>query len=182
MSSDSDAAGARRGARSRLMRLAQQGDREAYRTLLEDIEPYLHAFLRRRLADASDVGDVVQETLLRVHQARHTYDPSRPIEPWLLAIARNVATDHLRLRLARRTWEVPIDSPLEAAATPDAPREIALETMLEKLPPRQREAFELIQLEGLSVRAAAARVGTTPGALKVRAHRAYRALKRLLGG
>jgi RNA polymerase sigma-70 factor (ECF subfamily) len=181
MRSDPDAAGARGGVRARLMRLAQEGDREAYRMLLEDIEPYLRTFLRRRLADSSDVADVVQETLLRVHQARHTYDPSRPIEPWLLAIARNAATDHLRLRLARRAWEVPIDSPLEAAAPADAPRDVALEPMLEQLPARQREAFELIQLEGLSVRAAAARAGTTPGALKVRAHRAYRALKRLLG-
>ena len=44
-----------------------------------------------------------------------------------------------------------------------------------------REAIELVKLQGLSTEAAAARVGTTPGALRVRAHRAYSALRRLLG-
>lgn len=162
------------------MHLAQQGDRDAYRSLLEDVEPVLRAVLRRRLGDATDVADVLQETLLRVHQARHTYDPSRPFEPWLLAIARNAAADHLRRRLTRGTWEVPIDATAEHAASDDS-GSAALEPLLDTLPPAQREAFELVQLEGLSVRLAAARAGTTPGALKVRAHRAYRALRRLLG-
>jgi RNA polymerase sigma-70 factor (ECF subfamily) len=163
------------------MRLAQQGDGEAYRTLLEDVTPVVRAVLRRRLGDPADVADVLQDTLLRVHQARHTWDPSRPFDPWLLAIARNAATDHLRRRLARGAWEVSIDSPPDMAVTEDAPAGVALDRVLETLPSSQREAFELVQLEGLSIRAAAARAGTTPGALKVRAHRAYQAVRRLLG-
>jgi RNA polymerase sigma-70 factor (ECF subfamily) len=50
------------------------------------------------------------------------------------------------------------------------------------LPAPQREAFYLLQLEGLSTAAAAARAGTTAGALRVRAHRAYRTLREFLGG
>ena len=64
-------------------------------------------------------------------------------------------------------------------ADPARPR---LAEALDRLPPAQREAFEMLQLEGLSVAAAAARVGITTGALKVRAHRAYKALRALLGG
>jgi RNA polymerase sigma-70 factor (ECF subfamily) len=55
-----------------------------------------------------------------------------------------------------------------------------LNQALSQLPPSQREAVELIHLEGLSVAEAADRAGTTPGALKVRAHRGYRALRALL--
>jgi RNA polymerase sigma-70 factor (ECF subfamily) len=164
------------------MARAQDGDRDGYRELLDDLIPMLRAFLRRRVTNATDVDDVVQDVLLAVHRARHTYDPARPFEPWLFAIARHVAIDHVRRRLARSSWEV------TAAELPDAPGEVdapvapRLDAALGRLPRTQREAFEMLKLEGLSVEAAAERAGTTPGALKVRAHRAYRALRSLLGG
>jgi len=85
--------------RARLMGRVQDGDGEACRALLDDIGPMLMNFLRRRIADRDEVEDVYQETLMAFFQARHTYEPSRPLEPWLFAIARNVASDH-----ARRYW------------------------------------------------------------------------------
>jgi RNA polymerase sigma-70 factor (ECF subfamily) len=115
-----------------------------------------------------------------LHRARHTYDPSRPLEPWLFAIARNVATDHARRRLNRMSWEVLVDSPPELPADPAGGIEQQLEQALGQLSPPQREAFEMLKLEGLSVEEAAARAGTTVGALKVRAHRAYKMLKAIL--
>jgi RNA polymerase sigma-70 factor (ECF subfamily) len=57
---------------------------------------------------------------------------------------------------------------------------VVLEQALEQLSPAQRQAFILLKIDGLSLAAAAPRAGTTVGALKVRAHRAYRALRRLL--
>ena len=54
---------------------------------------------------------------------------------------------------------------------------LQLDTALRALPNRQREALQLLKFQGLSVAEAAARAGTTPGALKVRAHRAYVAIK-----
>jgi RNA polymerase sigma-70 factor, ECF subfamily len=62
------------------------------------------------------------------------------------------------------------------AAAPD------LDAVLAGLPADQREAFSMLKLDGLSVEAAAARAGVSVGALKVRAHRAYKSLKRLIGG
>jgi RNA polymerase sigma-70 factor (ECF subfamily) len=53
---------------------------------------------------------------------------------------------------------------------------------MQRLPEKQREAVALIQLDGLSVAEAAARVGVSAGALKVRAHRGYRALRKALEG
>ena len=130
--------------------------------------------------DDPDLADVYQDTLVHLHRARHTYEPARPFEPWLFALARHSAADHGRLRkrrmrevLVEDVPEVPIDGDQERPALADA---------LSALPRQQREAFTMLKLEGLSVGAAAARAGTTPGALKVRAHRAYKALKEFLRG
>jgi RNA polymerase sigma-70 factor (ECF subfamily) len=164
------------------MARAQDGDREAYRALLDDIAPGLLRFFRSRVSVAEDARDLLQETLIALHRARHTYDPTRPLEPWLFAIARNVATDHLRRQLGRSTWEVLVDEPPEVEAAAEGAPERQLEQALARLPPTQRQAFEMLKIEGLSVETAAARAGTTAGALRVRAHRAYQALKAMLGG
>ena len=63
-----------------------------------------------------------------------------------------------------------------------SPRKKALRSALVSLPESQREAVELIHLQQLSVAEAADRAGFTPGALKVRAHRGYKALRSLLAG
>src|SRR5712691_824655 len=67
--------------RATLMAQAQAGEREAYRRLLEDITPFVRALASRRLRDASEVEDAVQDVLLTVHLIRHTYDPARPFAP-----------------------------------------------------------------------------------------------------
>ncbi len=162
------------------MARAQGGDRDAYRMLLEEIGPIVLGWLRRWLADPEDLADVYQDTLVHLHQARHTYDPARPFEPWLFAIARNAAADHGRRRRRERTWETVVDQ-LPDVAMEGGAFEPALAEALRALPRPQREAFTMLKLEGLSVGVAAARAGVTPGALKVRAHRAYKALKALLG-
>jgi hypothetical protein len=74
--------------RAMLMARAQAGEREAYRRLLEDVTPFIRALAARRLHDASEVEDAVQDVLLTVHTIRHTYDPARPFAPWLAAWRR----------------------------------------------------------------------------------------------
>ena len=178
---DEETLRARSVQRARWMERVQRGDREAYDELLTDMAPPLLRFLRRRIADAHELEDVFQDTLMAVHRARHTYDPSRPFEPWLFAIARHVAVDHFRHRMVHASHEVLVEELPEPAGDAD-PARPRLAEALDRLPQAQREAFEMLQLEGLSVAAAAARVGITTGALKVRAHRAYKALRALLGG
>lgn len=70
-----------------LMARAQDGDREAYRTLLTEIEPYVRSIAIRYLNSSSDLEDAVQDVLMTVHSIRQTYDPNRPFGPWLVAIA-----------------------------------------------------------------------------------------------
>ena len=87
---------------SALMRLARQGDDEAYRRLLGHVAIWLRAVVRRGLASAgrgpAESEDIVQEALLAVHLKRETWDASRPIGPWLRAIAQHKLADHLRRR------------------------------------------------------------------------------------
>jgi RNA polymerase sigma-70 factor (ECF subfamily) len=163
--------------RAHWMALAQRGDGQAYRALLDDLGPIIVRFLRRRLRDHEDLADAYQDTFLALHRARHTYQPLRPIEPWLFAIARNVAADYGRRGQRRARYEILTDTVPEPALEPERDLGAQLERALRALPSRQREALQLLKFQGLSVVEAAARIGTTPGALKIRAHRAYAALK-----
>lgn len=168
--------------RAGLMERLQQGDADACSALLDDIGPSLMYFLRRRVADVHELEDVYQEVFMAIFEARQTYEPGRPFEPWLFAIARNIAVDYSRRRWKRAHWEeLVVELPEQMADTSNAAAP-ELNAVLAELPPDQREAFSMLKLDGLSVEAAAARAGVSVGALRVRAHRAYKSLKRLIGG
>lgn len=163
------------------MAAAQRGDEDAYRDLLEAVQPMILGYVRRRIEPESAVEDVAQDVLLTMHRARHTYDPRRPFEPWLFAIARSRLIDHLRRRRRLSAVEVLTETLPEVPATvgDGTAGESAFE-ILERLPSTQREAFAMLKLEGLTTEEAARRAGVSVSALKVRAHRAYKALREAL--
>jgi RNA polymerase sigma-70 factor (ECF subfamily) len=167
------------------MTAAQQGDAVAYEKLLGELLPQMRGFVSNRVFDAGAREDVVQNVFLSVHRARHTYRCERPFTPWLYAVARNAVTDYTRARARRSAREAPLESAAEPRAPSAAPEgePLAPELVraLEQLRDSQREAVVMLQLEGLSVAEAAERAGVSPEALKVRAHRGYRALREQLG-
>ncbi len=169
-----------------LMEAAQSGDRVAYERLLLAILPVLRRLVSVRLGEPAGVEDVVQNVLLSIHRARHTYQPGRPFGAWMRAIARNAVVDSQRRRSVRVRREHPLSELEELPDTaPPAPAQGLsgpLRRALESLPAGQKQAVELIHVHELSVAEAAKQVGITPGALKVRAHRGYRALRALLSG
>ncbi len=166
---------------SHWMAAAQQGDRVAYERLLREVLPAVRAFVGVRMRWMPGAEDVVQNVLLSIHRARHTYRPEQPFGPWLRAIARNAITDSLRASLRIEGRSVPIEhvegSLRGPPPPPDGELSQELSDALSALPPLHREAVELIHLRDLTVAEAAARVGISPGALKVRAHRGYKALR-----
>ena len=170
------------------MAAAQGGDEAAYRVLLEDLLPFVRRQVRARISSQADAEDVVQNALIAIHRGRHTYRPERPFGPWARTVVRNCVIDWFRERGRRTSREVAVEEPeLFSEGTTDAELgadELAppLVAALQSLPEKQREAVELIHLQGLSVAEAAVEAGVTPGALKVRAHRGYRALRARLGG
>ena len=169
------------------MAAAQDGDGEAYRRLLEELLPVLRRIVRGRVYDRETAEDVVQNVLLSIHRARHTYRPERSFGPWMRAIARNAMIDAFRESGRRGEREVGVELIEQFPAEPIDPLKTdaldpTLRAALDRLPKNQLEAVELVQLRGMSVAEAALEAGVTPGALKVRAHRGYVALRRMLSG
>ncbi len=173
---------------SSLMARAQDGDRRAYRTLLQDVTPYLRALASRCFKDARDTEDTVQDVLLTVHAVRHTYDPNRPFGPWLVAIANRRIIDRLRRETRTRVREVEF-SPEHETFLPEAanfhveeaPRdEAALHAAITALPRDQREAINLLKLKEMSLKEAALASGRSVSALKVATHRAIKSLRKRL--
>lgn len=171
----------------KLMAAAQNGDSAAYNQLLGEVLPGLRAFVRSRLSDTSAMEDVVQTVLMSIHQARQTYRPERPFGPWMRTIARNAVIDAYRARGVRLRREVSMDDmdrlePQVEPVEPVEPLSGELTRALDQLPASQREAVELLHLQEHSVAEAAESVGIRPGALRVRAHRGYKALRAMLKG
>ena len=169
-----------------LMQRAQRGDEEAYAELLVQLAAATRSYVRLRVgAMVPWIDDVVQETLIGVHRARHTFDGRRPFGPWFYAIARNRLVDVLRREQRVRQHEVPGEVWPEAGGAPDDGTSRvdmdAVRKALASLPPRQREVVEALKLRDESVREIAARLGMTLTAVKVTAHRGYRTLRYLLG-
>ena len=167
---------------------AQAGDAAAYEKLLLELLPYVRRQVARRVGDQTDREDIVQNVFISLHRARHTYRSESAFGPWLRAVVRNASIDWLRSRGRRlrhevgRDMETLIEPSCEAPMPGDDALSPEMDTALASLPESQREAVELIHVEGLSVADAAARVGVSSGALKLRAHRGYRALRALLTG
>ena len=164
-----------------LMRLAISGDNAAYHRLLKAVTPVLRAGARRGLARAGQPvdqsEDVVQDILLAVHLKRHTWDVNAPFAPWLFAIARNKLIDALRRR-GRRVF-VNVDDfaeilPDEPVAETASPSEIA--SLLQTLPPRQRDVLQSIAVESTSIKDTAAKFSMSEGAVRVALHRALAGL------
>jgi RNA polymerase sigma-70 factor (ECF subfamily) len=169
------------------MRLAQAGDQIAYASLLVLLISTARQFARARLGSVPWIDDVVQETLLAVHGARQTYDHGRPFAPWFYAIASNRLIDVLRRERRVTAREVPgdtlPDAPIPAGATIRHEIDVdAIHAAVASLPPRQREVIEALKFQEQSVREVAGSLRMTESAVKVTAHRGYRALRRLLRG
>lgn len=158
-----------------------QGDDDAFEPLYEALAPRLRGFLKRSVNDSALADDLVQQTFLRMHRARASFAKDGAVVPWAYAIARRLMFDALRTKKRKPETAIPHEELLRSMDDPEArvsDRE-ALEQLsarLAKLPDDHRVAFELVRVEGLSLAEAAAVVGVTPVAMKMRAHRAYVAL------
>ena len=165
----------------------RNGDETAYRRALDfaarRIRGYVSSGFRIYGYHNEDVEDVVQETLLTIHLKRQTWDASRPIEPWLKAIARNKLVDHLRRKGYRKF--VPLDDVAEILAEPQPGPDEGLgaqNDLLTHLKERDRKIVEAVSIEGYSAREAGERLGMSEGAVRVALHRALKSLAAIYRG
>jgi len=182
-----------------------RGDAAAFQRLYALLAPRILAYLTGLLGDKAAAEDTLQLTFLKVHEARGSYVLGANPIPWIYTIAHRTSLDELRKRKRSR---VRLSKDGELAAEPSAhitgvaaeghPDPAGLSdpfadslpdpsaaagalAALAKLPENQRQALILTKVHGRSIADAAMITGSTPGAIKQRAHRAYVTLRQLLG-
>jgi RNA polymerase sigma-70 factor (ECF subfamily) len=157
-----------------------EGDDRAFAELYTLLAPRLFAFLQRRTRDRARSEELVHETFLRMHVNRRHFVRGAEVLPWAFAIARRLLIDD-----HRKARELPEPAPRrdQGVDTIVAFRRIGgrIEEELARVPGQQREAFALVQIDGLSMAEAAQVLGTTDSAVKHRAYRTYEALRERLG-
>jgi RNA polymerase sigma-70 factor (ECF subfamily) len=166
-----------------------EGDDTAFGELYDALAPRLLGYLVRQTRDRARAEDLVQQTFFHIHKARGRFLRGAEVTPWAFAIARRLLIDGVR-RTKREVLSpdgkdaqdgeaAPTDAADEVVYGKELERKIREE--LQRLPETQRVAFELVKQEGLSLAEAAEVLGTTVTAVKLRAHRAYEALRAVLG-
>ena len=165
------------------------GDASAFPELYDALAPRLFQYLLKLArGDRARAEDLLQQTFLRMHDARGRFVSGSAVVPWAYAIARRLFVD--AVRRDRKEDLSGLADDLVAGTASDGPtpeadveaRRMAVELAaeLERLPANQREAFLLVRDEGLSMAEAALVLGTTVAGVKLRASRAYKALRAVL--
>lgn len=166
------------------MRQSLAGDQRAYAILLQKTSRLLRPFLAKRLSFGNEVDDLMQEILVSIHKARHTYDGNRPFKPWVYAIATFRLQDFLRshysdhLRHAVDFDELEETLPENVTVSELNYESISVE--VQKLPEKQATILQLMHQEGYTAKEVAEKMGMNESAVKVAAHRAYKVLRNKL--
>jgi len=168
-----------------LMSAYVAGDARAFERLFSRFAPRLHGFFLRSFRSGAVADDLLQQTFMKLHRARARYRPELKLAPWLFAVASRVRLDELRRRL-----RLPEDAGEDAVARADeqAPRDPpsandlrdAVRAALDGLPESQRTVIHLHRYEGMTFAEIAKVLGTTEGAVKLRAFRGYETLREQL--
>ena len=167
-----------------LMREYQAGRFDAFDELYASLAPMLRRYLLSQARDAAKADDLVQETFLQIHRARHTFNPVFPLTPWAMAIARHVWLMHRRTA-SRRPWETDdvteMDLPVRAEASSFADRTDVRRALSQVAGP-QRDAVIQHHVLGFSFREVADRAGIAETAAKLRSSRGIAQLRSILKG
>jgi RNA polymerase sigma-70 factor (ECF subfamily) len=163
-----------------LMTRYQAGDFAAARALIDCVSPRLHRFFELQAANRADADDLLQEAWLRIHRARHTYRPGRPLLPWIYAIARRVRVDHFRKSVRTTVREQPLEDLSETVPVVEAAHTEDLEELLAPLSDGQREVLEMLKVAGMSLEEVAQATSCSVGSVKQKVHRAYEKLRQTM--
>jgi RNA polymerase sigma-70 factor (ECF subfamily) len=161
---------------ARLLCSEKQSD---YAMFLGQISPILRRVLARRVPQ-SDVEDVVQEVLISIHKARHTYDDKRKIMPWVMAIANFRTTDYLRKHYAgmhHKTTDISELSEILADKYEDGENNENIDELLADVPEKHRQILTLLHVDGYTAKEVGKQLSMNESAVKVTAHRAIKKIR-----
>ena len=162
----------------------QAGQFDAFDEIYVSLAPMLRRYLLGQARDGARADDLVQETFLQIHRARHTFNPAFPLMPWAMAIAKHVWLMHRRTA-SRRPWETDdvteMELPVRAASASFADR-TDVRRALGKVAGPRRDAVIQHHLLGFSFKEIAHRAGIAETAAKLRSSRGIAQLRSLLKG
>jgi RNA polymerase sigma-70 factor, ECF subfamily len=165
-----------------LMREYQSGRFEAFDEIYASIAPALGRYLLSQARDSAKADDLVQETFLQMHRARHTYDSAYPLMPWAMAIARHVCLMDRRTQ-SRRPWApddvTAMELPVKGEAASFVER-AEVRRALGQVAPARRRAVIQHHVLGFSFKEIAERAGIAETAAKLRSSRGMAQLRALL--
>ena len=170
---------------AQLASLAAAGDDAAFTTLVTRFQPAVFRWALTFAWDPDDAEDITQEVFVRTHRQIGDYRSDGPLEAWLYRITRRAATQMRRTRKRRgRLALTPAARPIRDVYTTDpggrVDRERAATVIRELfagLPQRQREVFDLIDLQGLSPAEVASRTGLKAVSVRANLFKARKAIR-----
>ncbi|MHC4452099.1 MAG: RNA polymerase sigma factor [Planctomycetota bacterium] len=167
-----------------LMCAYADGDRSAFDELFRRYSAVVQGFMRRDLWSPEDARDLTQQAFLQLHRSRHDFRGDGNLRSWLMTIARNLKFDYMR-QVRRRPPAATIEDPESGPEVADeSQRRLlardALEHAIARLPENQQDVIRLYWFEHLPYAEIARKLDASESAVKVRAHRAYKALREIL--
>nr|WP_163500425.1 sigma-70 family RNA polymerase sigma factor [Halomonas socia] len=160
-----------------LLGKAQQGDREAYTEFLRAAVPFLRR-RARRLVPTEHLDDFVQDTLLTLHKVLHTYQPGRPVEPWVSGIIKHKYRETWRRLVKHRHTPLDEASALIGDLSVDTVEwKLDSERLLRRLPKEQAKVIYATKIEGRTLAETALLMSRSIAWVKVNVHRATKSLR-----
>lgn len=170
-----------------LIRRARSGERGALRSLLAEVAPQVGQWALARTGDPDDAADLSQEVLILLVRKLPSFRGDSKFMTWLFTVTRNQAVE-IHRRRARRERKVEryhahLTSEEPAPDVPDAGVDegriqAVLRAFLEELPQRQREVFQLADMQGLTSPEIGKLLGVAPGSVRAALFKARRTLRK----
>lgn len=166
-----------------LLVAGMSGDAVSYAKFLQMITPMLRRVVAKRLP-SSDIEDVVQEILISIHKARHTYDGLRPIMPWLASIANFRISDYLRKhysQMQHKSVDIADYENILSDVTEDNTDNEYIDELLKDTTEKHKQILTMMHVEGYTAKEIGMKFGMNESAVKVAAHRAIKKIREKFG-
>jgi len=165
-----------------LISRARRGEDAAWEIVVREHQEAIFRLAYLLLGDAHEAEDVAQNTFVRAFRALNTFDASRPLRPWLLRIAANLAHNHRRsisryMAMVKRAMSAPPEHASLGERTAQQWEAQTLWEAVRRLSSREQEVVYLRYFLDLSEAEMAAALDVPPGTVKSRLHRALGRLR-----
>jgi RNA polymerase sigma-70 factor (ECF subfamily) len=162
-----------------LLKQSQQGNKNSYKQFLTEVQPFVRSVIYSKIQNNSLIDDILQETLLAIHNSLHTYDSNRNAKSWISVIARNKTIDYLRSNQYKLSQAENIES-LQIEDSKNNTNNYDLEKAMQQVSTKQQEIIVKMKVEGKTAKQTALELDMTESAVKTAAHRAYKLIKEFL--